>query len=281
MAQIDTAAIVGVGLIGGSIGLALRQRGLARTVVGIGRTPSRLRTAERVGAIDWGTSDIGRGVADAELIVVCTPVEHVVAHVRQAARACAPGALITDAGSTKGTICRALATELDGRGAFVGSHPMAGSEKSGPEHADPSLFDGCITVITPTPESRAEDVDRIEAFWRSLGASVLRMTPDEHDRVVANVSHLPHLVASALAASVDPRDLVLAATGWQSTTRVAAGDAELWRQIFSENRPQLLGALTRFEDMLHEFRRALEQNDLPELGRLLTLGKHNRDALAG
>lgn len=280
MNQLNTVAIVGVGLIGGSLGLALRQRGLARTVVGIGRSPHRLRIAEQIGAASWVTTDVGQGVAEAELIVVCTPVAHVADHVQQVSRACPPDALITDAGSTKGEICRTLAAGLAGGGAFVGSHPLAGSEKSGPEFADPNLFEGCITVVTPTDTSTEQRVAEVEAFWQSLGARVLRMSPDEHDRAVAEISHLPHLLASALAASADRKDLILAASGWRDTTRVAAGDAELWRQIFSENRRHVLQSLDKFEKVLSEFRQALEGNDSAELMRLLQLGKRNRDSVA-
>lgn len=280
MKPLNTVAIIGVGLIGGSLGLALRQRALARTVVGIGRTASRLRMAEEIGAVSWVTTDVGQGVADADLIVVCTPVAHVVDYVQQVSCACPPDALITDAGSTKGKICRALAAGLAGGGAFVGSHPLAGSEKSGPEFADPNLFEGCVTVVTPAGTSAERRVAELESFWQSLGARVLRMSPDEHDWAVAEISHLPHLLASALAAAADPQYLMLAAGGWRDTTRVAAGDVELWRQIFSENRRHVLQSLDKFEKVLSEFRQALKGNDPAELMRLLQLGKRNRDSVA-
>jgi prephenate dehydrogenase len=279
MKQWDTVAIIGVGLIGGSLGLALRQRALARTVVGIGRTASRLRIAEEIGAVSRATTDVAQGVADAELIVVCTPVSHVVDHVQQVSLACPAKALITDAGSTKGEICRSLAAGLPGRGTFVGSHPMAGSEKSGPEFSDPNLFEGCVTVVTPPDMFPENPVSEVEAFWQSLGARVVRMSPDEHDRAVAEISHLPHLLASALAATADPRDLVLAAKGWRDTTRVASGDVELWRQIFTENHRHVLQSLAKFEKVLSAFRQALEGNDSAELVRLLDAGKRNRDTL--
>jgi len=278
--KLDTVAIIGVGLIGGSIGLALRQRALARTVVGIGRTASRLRVAEEIGAVSRGTTDVQQGVADAELVVVCTPVGHIVDHVQQVSRVGRADALITDAGSTKGEICRALAAGLAGSGVFVGSHPLAGSEKSGPEFADPNLFEGCVTVVTPTETVPGPRVEAVESFWRSLGSRVLRMSPDEHDRAVAEISHLPHLLASALAAAADRQDLILAAGGWRDTTRVAAGDVELWRQIFCENRRHVLQSLDKFEKVLSAFRQALEGNDPAELVRLLQRGKRNRDSVA-
>ncbi|NLF71975.1 MAG: prephenate dehydrogenase/arogenate dehydrogenase family protein [Candidatus Anammoximicrobium sp.] len=278
--KLDTVAIIGVGLIGGSIGLALRQRALARTVVGIGRTASRLRVAEESGAVSRVTTDVRQGVADAELIVVCTPVGHIADHVQQVSRVCRADALITDAGSTKGEICRALAVGLAGGGVFVGSHPLAGSEKSGPEFADPNLFEGCVTVVTAAETASERRVAQVESFWQSLGSRVLRMSPDEHDRAVAEISHLPHLLASALAAAADPQDLILAARGWQDTTRLAAGDVELWRQILSENRRHVLQSLDKFGKVLSKFRQALEGNDPAELVRLLQLGKSNRDSVA-
>jgi prephenate dehydrogenase len=275
----DTVAIIGVGLIGGSIGKALRRRGLAKHVVGIGRSEQRLGLARERGAVTRFTTNVESGVADADLVVVCTPVGRIVSDVQQASRACPPQALITDAGSTKGAICRTLAAGLAGGGVFVGSHPMAGSEKSGPEFAEPELFEGCVTVVTPTEQTPEERVTAIESFWTSLGSRVVRTTPEEHDRAVAEVSHVPHLVASALAAATDPQFLPLAASGWRDTTRVAAGDPELWQQIFSENRPHVLQSLAGFEKVLSALRKALEEDNAAEMARILMAGKDKRDTL--
>jgi prephenate dehydrogenase len=275
----DRVAIVGVGLIGGSIGMGLRSRGLARTIVGIGRNEQRLQLAKDRGAVSWWTGDLGQGVAEADLIVVCTPVAHIVEHVRQASRDCPAHALITDAGSTKATICRTLAARWEGGGHFVGSHPMAGSEKSGAQSAEPDLFEGCITVVTPTAETREEHVEAVSGFWQSLGARVVRTSPEDHDRAVAAVSHLPHLVASALAAAASPDDLLLAAGGWRDTTRVASADAALWQQIFTDNRASVLQSLDKFEKVLSQWRRALEENQATDLVRLLEAGKRNRDSV--
>jgi prephenate dehydrogenase len=223
--------------------------------------------------------ELEQGVADAELIIVCTPVGHIVEQVRRIRRACPEDALITDAGSTKGKICHALGGDLGFRGRFVGSHPMAGSEKSGPEHAQADLFEGSVTVITPVESTPEDDAARIEAFWASLGSRVVRMTADEHDRAVSTVSHLPHLVAAALAAGTPPDQLILAAGGWRDTTRVASGDVELWRQILVDNRAHVLQALTSFEKVLSEFRDALQRNEAAAITRLLASGKQNRDSL--
>jgi prephenate dehydrogenase len=283
MSRYNTVAIIGVGLIGGSIGLALRSRDLAGRVVGIGRSAGSLRQAARCGAVTETTTRLARGVADAELIVVCTPVQSIVDHVLQAAESCPQGALITDAGSTKASIVAAIERELKptpGRNvAFIGSHPLAGSEKTGVQFARADLLEGRVVVVTPTRRSRADDVVRVEQFWGSLGTQVLRKTPQAHDQAVAATSHLPHVLASLLAAAT-PRELLpLVAGGWLDTTRVAAGDVELWRQILNENRADVLKSLDKFAKVLASFRAALQRGDQAKIAKLLEAGKQNRDAV--
>lgn len=275
----DTVAIIGVGLIGGSIGLALGRRGLARQVIGIGRDASRLQAARDRAAVTSFTCDVSEGVRDAELVVVCTPVDRIVADIRAAAEACPPGALLTDAGSTKGLICRELAQRLGPGGIFIGSHPMAGSEKSGVSHARAELFDDRLTIVTPLGHEPGEHVNRIERFWNSLGSRTIRMEPETHDAAVAAISHLPHLIASALSAATPPESLPLAAGGWRDTTRVASGDAGLWRQILLENRAYVLRSLDNFGKVLEGFRQALNAEDPQRLEQLLEAGKRNRDSL--
>lgn len=277
--QWDTVAIVGVGLIGGSIGLGLRERNLARHVVGVGRRAASLRTAKQIGAVTSTTLDLARGVAEADLAIVCTPVGRIVEDVQAAAAACRPGLLITDAGSTKAEIVSALDGRLNGQARFIGSHPLAGGEKSGPGAAVADLFVGRTVVVTPTKKTRQEDYAALCALWTDLGANVVSMSPADHDRILAGTSHLPHLAAAALAAATPEDDLQWTASGWLDTTRVAAGDAELWRQIFSSNRAHLLKALTRYEKTLASLRRALERGDEKKLTEILLLAKRKRDAL--
>jgi prephenate dehydrogenase len=279
MKRLNTVAIIGVGLIGGSLGRALRERGLAEQVVGIGRRQSSLRIARRVGAVTTTTTDIARGVANADLVIVCTPVACISDHAREAARHCPEGTLITDAGSTKQRIVAALDEGLPRGCRFLGSHPLAGSEKTGPAHAKADLFDGRVTIITPTRNTRAEDFDFLSAFWQSLGSVVTRMTPEEHDQALAITSHLPHAVATAIVATVPEKLYRLAGTGLLDTTRVAAGDPVLWTQVFCHNRENVLAALEQFEEKLGKFRSALLANDQVSLERFLTLAKKNRDAL--
>ena len=275
----DNVAIVGVGLIGGSIGIDLLRRGLARQVVGIGRREESLRVAREVGACTATTVDLPRGLADAHLVIVCTPVSRIAQDVRAAAGFAKRGALITDVGSTKGTIVAELDRDLAHEAHYVGSHPLAGSEKAGPGTAVAGLFEGRTVVVTPGAMTRDEDVQAISGFWQSLGAKVLHMSPDEHDALVAGASHLPHLVAAALVAATPRESLPLVAGGWLDTTRIAAGDAQLWRDILLSNRANVLLALDRFDGALAEFRRALEGDKGTDLVESLQNAKRTRDAV--
>jgi prephenate dehydrogenase len=279
MRRFRTVAIVGVGLIGGSIGLALRQRGLADVVLGIGRRQPSLRTARRVGAVTNTTIDIAKGVAEAELVIVCTPAGRIVEDVRRAAAACPEGTLITDVGSSKRTIVEALDVGLPRGCRFLGSHPLAGSEKTGATHAKPDLFLGRITVLTPTKNTRAEDFDTLEQFWSALGSVVVQMPPADHDRALAVTSHLPHLVAAALVSVQSEPYFRLAGIGLLDTTRVAAGDPSLWRQVIAMNRAGVLAALDQYGKQLAAFGAAIQQSDDVALERLLIAAKKNRDAL--
>jgi prephenate dehydrogenase len=278
MRKYDRVAIIGVGLIGGSIGLAMQRRGLAGQVVGIGRRQSTLRIARRVGAVSQTTIDLAKGVAGASLVVVCSTVGKIVEHVRLAAEHAPDGTLITDAGSTKAVIVKEL-RQLPRKCRFVGSHPFAGSEKSGPAHADADLFSGRLAIVTPTGSTRAEDCGAVEQFWSALGALVVRMSPAEHDRVLSLTSHLPHAVAAALAATVPQKHLELIGTGFLDTSRLASGSPEIWSQIFTANRRNVTAAIDRFQKQLAALRAAILKDDSRQLERFLTLAKNNRDAV--
>lgn len=277
--RIDTVAIYGVGLIGGSIGLGLLRRGLASRVIGIGRQPESLRVALEIGAVTATTVSPEEGVATADLVVVCTPVGRIADDVRMLARHCREGTLITDVGSTKGAIVAELADSLPEGIHFIGSHPLAGSERSGAAAAEADLFVDRVVIVTPEETTRADDLDFLCGFWRGLGASVITMRADEHDRALASTSHLPHLVAAALAAATPKEILHLTATGWGDSTRIASGDPELWRQIFAANRESLRSALTVFESQIAAFRDALQRRDDAALLDLLAAAKTLRDAV--
>lgn len=286
MERWNTVAIVGVGLIGGSIGLALRKRKLAKEIVGIGRRRSSLAKALTRGCVTKTSTSISRGVAGAEIVVICTPVELVAQQAAEAAACGGENMVITDAGSTKAAIVSAAESALlalensaSGGPAFVGSHPLAGSEKTGCEAARADLFENRVVIVTPTARTSRAATATVSEFWKSLGARVVAMSPDQHDATLARTSHLPHFIASALAAATPEEVLPLTATGWGDTTRIAAGDVELWRQILLANAAHTLSALDDFERVLARLRSALASGDSLQLAELLAEGKRRRDAV--
>jgi prephenate dehydrogenase len=254
-------------------------------IVGVGRRQANLDVARGVGAIDHGVTRLATGVEDAQLIIVATPVDTIAEKVVQAAAACPATSLITDAGSTKEAIVSAVDSGLAARRSgprFVGSHPLAGDHRTGAEHARGDLFDGRIVVVTPTPLTRPAAVTEVIGFWQSLGADVRTMSPAEHDASLAATSHLPHLLAAALAASTPHELLHLAASGWRDTTRVAGGDPLLWQPIFAANRQHVLDALDRLCQVLASVREYLEHGDYESLTQILQQAaktKQDRDAL--
>jgi prephenate dehydrogenase len=285
MVEYDTVAIVGVGLIGGSIGLAVRERRLAQKIIGVGRRQMSLDAARKVGAIDHGVTNLSAGVAEAQLIVIATPVDTIAERVVQVAAKCPASSLITDAGSTKEAIVAAADAGLAGRRAgprFVGSHPLAGDHRTGAEHARADMFEGRAVVITPTEHTRTAAVTEVMGFWQALGANVHRMTPAQHDAALAMTSHLPHLAAVAVAAATPSTFLHLTASGWRDTTRVASGDPQLWQAILTANRQHVLDAIDMLSQTVGNLRESLEQGDNESLLSILQAAakkKRERDAL--
>lgn len=267
-------AIVGVGLIGGSIAAALRQRGLVDAVLGIGRTESRLQQAQQAGLVDEYTTSHA-GVADCDLMIVCTPVDHIAEDVQELAAA-APQAILTDAGSTKRMICETMNQEMR----FVGSHPIAGSEKSGFEHARADLFDGRVCVVTPTKDTTDDVEQTVTRFWEAIGMRVVRMSPQAHDEALAVTSHVPHVVAAALSSLLREADVPLTGTGFADTTRIAAGDPQLWTAILLQNRASVVRRVRELEERLRELRVFIEAEDTARVTAELTQAKKIRDALA-
>lgn len=276
----STVAVIGVGLIGGSIGLALKARGSARRVVGIGRTPSSLDEALARGAVDAVTTDVERGVAEADVVVVAASVGAIPAMLDRADAAVRPGTLLTDAGSTKASIVAAWERRRKSRrGRFVGAHPIAGSHRTGPGAADGGLFAGRVTVVTPAAATPAEDTTAVAEFWAALGATVYLMPPKAHDRVLATTSHAPHVVAAALAAATPADTLRFTAGGWRDATRIAAGDPRLWADILLDNAPEVARALARVRRTTERMATALETGDRRALENLLSRAKERRDAV--
>lgn len=268
--------IVGLGLIGGSLGLALRRRRVARRVVGVARRAATVAQARRAGAVDRGFVELAPAVAEADLVVIATPPSTVVPLARQVAEATTQALILTDAASTKAGIVRGWQRALPARIAAVGSHPMAGSERSGIGAAAADLFDGTLCVLTPTPQTPARAVRAVGALWRAVGMRTMAMTPERHDAVVAMVSHLPHLAAASLVAAAAPDELKVAAAGFADTTRVALGDPSLWQDICLSNREAVLDALGRFERALIHLRQAIAYRDAPELYDFLAAAQRRR-----
>jgi prephenate dehydrogenase len=273
--------IVGVGLIGGSIGLAAKKRGLTSSVRGLGRSRENLQLAKSVGAIDEIHLEPAAALKHADLVILCTPVDQIAEQVLRFAPLCQHGTLFTDAGSTKGHIVDLIEGRLPEGIDFVGSHPLAGSEKKGASFADAELFQNRCVVVTPTAHTKKPALQTIIEFWTALGARVRSMPPHEHDQALAITSHLPHLLAAALAGILPDSLHSLTATGFRDTTRIAAGDSELWTAIFTHNREALLHAYDLVEARMNEFRRALQEKDAAAIDRLLVQAKKNRDALNG
>lgn len=274
-----TIAIVGVGLIGGSIGKAVRDRGLARRIIGIGRSADSIAEARRHGAITEGATDVA-AVAAADLVVLATGVAALPKLLDEVDAAVRPGTLITDTGSTKATIVAAWERRRRARrGRFVGAHPLAGSHRRGPAAADAALFAGRVTVVTPVAATPATDVEEVGGFWSAVGATVFVMPPREHDRMLAATSHAPHLIAAAIAAATPAAGRRLTAGGWRDTTRIAAGDPGLWADILLDNAGPVAAATRRISALADRLLRAIEAGDRRRLVAILEQAKEARDAV--
>lgn len=270
-------------MIGGSLGLALRRFGAAREVVGVVPRPEEGVQAQEAGAVDaWSVSP--EILAACELVVLATPVEVLVPALERALPYIDRSATVTDVGSIKAAICRDAQALLAQSGqAFVGGHPMAGSERGGVGEADPYLFQHAVYVLCPPPADhprRDQAMARIRRLVEAVGAEAVELDPVEHDRLVAAVSHLPHLVAAALVLSLKNRSSPwtdrLAAGGFRDTTRIASGDPGLWRQILLGNREAVLDQVAFFQEILDQLARALREGDGDRLTQLLAEAVHRR-----
>ena len=253
-------AILGVGLIGGSLGLAARRLGGWHVV---GFDPSSGAAAVERGAVHEMAGSIAAAVAGAELVVLAVPV----GAAAQLLREVGAGPVVTDVGSTK----RSIVDAAVGR-RFVGSHPMAGGERGGVGHARADLFDGGVCLVTPTDDTDPAALQLVESFWRSIGMRTVLLSPDAHDRHVADVSHVPHVAAAAVARQADPAAIPLAAGGWRDTTRVAAGSPDLWRDILLDNHDHVVAGLRRMRDDVESLIDRLEAGDAEAVHDWLAVG---------
>ena len=277
-------AIVGVGLIGGSFALALKQKSAVAEVVGVGRRRDTLERAQSLGLIDRIASDMADAVANADLVLIAAPVAQTAALLSAIAPHLQPGTIVTDAGSTKTDVVEAARTALGDKIAqFVPGHPIAGREQNGPEAALADLYIGKKVILTPLAENTPQSVERVASAWRQCGALIHQLQPHEHDGVFAAVSHLPHLLAYALVDDIAARPhaallFQYAASGFRDFTRIAGSSAEMWRDIALANRPALLAELDAYLAQVTQLRELLNRHDGVALEALFGRAQRARQA---
>jgi prephenate dehydrogenase len=274
--------ILGPGLLGGSIGLAARHRKIAKRVVIWARRPDAADQAYQLGAADEATNDLAKAAADAELVVLATPIGVMRPLVDQMRPALPDGCVVTDVGSVKYPIVTALSDALNGKARFVGSHPMAGSEQSGIDAARRDLFENATCIVTPREDTDKAALTVVYDFWKALGCSVKTLGPLEHDEIVARISHLPHVVAAAVVNVVctdGAQALNFVGPGFKDFSRIAGGPFEMWTEICLENRQEIGRSLDQLIEELGKVRAAIENADTVELRAMLKRAKHFRDEL--
>ena len=282
----DRIALIGIGLIGGSIALAARRAGLVKEIVAATRRAETAAIANKLKLVDHCGTDLAAACEGADMVIVCTPVGACGAAAKTIAPALKKGCIVSDVGSVKQSVIEAMTPHLPAGVHFVPTHPVAGTENSGPEAGFAELFDGRWTILTPLPDSDPKVVDRVEAFWKGLGSQVDRLDPADHDRILAITSHLPHLIAYTIVGTADDLGghlnaevLRFAAGGFRDFTRIAASDPTMWRDIFLNNREAVLEVLARFQEDLFYLQRAIRWGEGDKLFDLFSRTREIRRAL--
>ncbi|MCK9604542.1 MAG: prephenate dehydrogenase/arogenate dehydrogenase family protein [Candidatus Omnitrophica bacterium] len=275
MSLFNRVAIIGVGLIGGSIALEIKNKRLAREIVGVGRHKRNLSLAKKIRAIDKGSQDL-KIIKDADLVILATPVSSILNLAPQIARLIKPGCIVTDVGSTKKEIVSKL-EKIFSR--YVGSHPLAGSEKRGIDFARPGIFKNSFCVLTPTKKTEKQALAKVRKLWASLGARVVDMTPASHDKILSFVSHLPHIAAFSLIGAVPKECLSFAPGGLRDTTRIAASDTEIWSDIFLSNQKNIIKAIDLLQGNLTKIKSAIHNKNKKALTAFLREAKQKREIL--
>jgi cyclohexadieny/prephenate dehydrogenase len=283
----DRLCLIGIGLIGSSIARMAKERGdIARTIVAHAKSEATLARVRELGIVDVVEADAGRAVEGADCVILCIPVGAYAGVMRKIAPRLKPGAILSDAGSTKGSVVRDLQPLLPPDVQLVPAHPMAGTEYSGPDAGFATLFEGRYCIITPLPGSDPAAVERITELWRRAGSMIETLDPTTHDKVVAIVSHLPHLIAFTICSTADDlaqetREAVLkfAASGFRDFTRIAASDVDMWRDIFLNNREALLEMLARFTEDAQALGRAVRWGEAEFIEDRIKRGRKIRRGL--
>ncbi len=272
-------AIVGTGFMGASLGLAIKKKGLAKEIIGIGHHETALREAADVGAIDEGTMDLIKGVIGADLIILATPVNSIINILDVLGKDFRRSVIITDIGSTKTAIVDRAEKALHHSVMYVGSHPLVGSEKKGPTYANAALYEGGACVMTPTDKTNRLAKEKIKQFWSMLGMNVKMMTPQDHDENLAFVSHLPHFAAFALIKALPDASLEFVPQGLKDTTRIAASDPQMWRDIALSNHKYVLKSIDEMVKVLAVIRKSVVTRDGEALLDTFKQAKVKRDKL--
>ena len=280
--------IIGLGLLGGSLGLVLKEKNLATTVVGIGRRKENLELALQMGAIDQFALEPHEAVSQSDLIVLATPVETYLSQIQIWKKDLTPSTIVSDVGSVKGKLVSNIESQLPSSTFFVGAHPIAGKEKSGVAHAESRLFHGARCIVTPTPYTNAKAMEKICHLWEAAGSGVVSMDPMEHDWVFGAVSHLPHVAAFSLMHTLEalqdrtPKasDLLnFSGGGLRDTTRIAASSPEMWRDICIANSENLVKMVDQYIQQLQEFRELLNNRNAAGLFAAIARAKEARERL--
>jgi len=277
-----TVSIIGVGLIGGALSLALKEKALVNKIIGYGRNEQRLKLALKRGIIDEIATSL-KDTSVADLVVLATPLGVFEKIVSELAEFLKKGTVVIDVGSVKEWVVERIEQILPAGVHFVGTHPIAGSDKTGFEHARKDLFEGSKVIITPTEKTDSSALEKISNLWKELGADVEFMSAKEHDRVYAIMSHLPHLISFCMVnavAEIDKKLITYAGSGFKSFTRIAKSSPELWGDIFILNSENILGYLSIFCDKVEEIRRLIKERNLDELKKCIERAKNLRERIS-
>lgn len=272
--------IIGVGLMGGSLGLGFKKHRLAREVVGLSQRHSSLAAALKIHAIDQGYHDIRKAVTNADLVILATPVGIITGMLSMIGPYLKRNCIVTDVGSVKTSIVNLAQEQLPASVFFVGSHPLTGSEKQGIQYASDELFKGSLCIMTPTGKTNRSACERVKRLWGKLGSEVKLMSPEEHDKILAYTSHLPHVLAYALMQSVSEDFFKYAASGLKDTTRIASSSPQMWNDICAGNARNIVHAIDELVKNLSVFRKSINTNDQKNLLNQFKTAKDKRDGIS-
>jgi prephenate dehydrogenase len=276
--DLQAIAVVGPGLLGGSIALGLKAAGLEARILGFGHRQSSIQKAIQIGAIDQGHLDL-EPAREAQLVILATPIGRFQPVLTELAPILQPGTVITDIGSTKRYVCRLAQQLLPKSLHFVGSHPMAGSEKRGVDFARADLCQNATCIVTPTPSTSKPALHLVESLWQTLGMRLVTLSPAQHDKILARISHLPHLIAAALVNVSSREELKIIGPGFLDTTRIASGDINLWHDIIASNPDAINGAIEALKRQLDQIEQAVRSGDAEKIKQFLAAAKKKRDWL--